>query len=381
MKHLRFLTLATALFAVMALSSCFRTEDPVKYPSVTVKAENYAIVVSSNAEVTFSIDVPATEIASTEKNEVYFTNIDRNHKTINVTATLKNPEGYARTSQTATFSLSDKFNSANISFVFTKNSSDAASQDDVKNSTTDVNLTANYSDIDTKMTIPGGTTVISGPADAFSITTYLPTPSLLDVNSLKVAQKVKMEGNFGSFKAGGTPASSTFNNEITLKFFVGKELAGESFTITDDNGNSKTSTVAADGYVEFKVSDITKWIGVFETTVTKIEKGFVTLLEKNNVNLAAGNNTYKYTKNVGAETNQKGFLQTYVKSIFGNTPTKLDTEGSIYSENAQSKAKIKVIQNYVDVTLSYGALSFTVRVWTSAETTVTVDGHSGGNGF
>ena len=381
MKHLKFLTLVSALFAVMTLSSCFRTEDPVKYPSVTVAAENYAIVASSNAEVTFSIDVPATEKASTEKNEVIFTDIDRYHKTVKVTATLKNPEGYARTSQTVTIRLSNETNSANISFVFTKKSTDTASQDDVKNSTTDVNLAANYSDIDTKMNIPGGTTVLSGTEEAFSITTYIPTPNLVDLRLLKVGQTIKVEGSNGVFNINGTPANSTFSNEITLKIFVGKELAGEPFTITDGNGNSKTSTVDTDGYVEFKVSDITGWIGVFETTVTKIEKGSVTLLEKDNVHLDKGDNTYNYTKNIGAETNLKGFLLSYVNSIFGNTSTKLDTEGSIYSENAQSKAKIKVIQNYVDVTLSYGAVSFTVRVWTSADTTVTVDGHSGGNGF
>ena len=147
------------------------------------------------------------------------------------------------------------------------------------------------------------------------------------------------------------------------------------------NGSSKTNTVDADGYVEFKVSDVTSWIAVFETTVTKIEKGSVTLLEKNNVSLAAGDNTYNYTKKVGIETDLKGFMLSYFQSIFGNTLTTLDTEGTIYSAHAQSKATIKVIQNYVDVTLAYGGASFTVRVWTSANTTVTVDGHSGGNGF
>lgn len=380
MKHLKFVTLATALFAVMTLSSCFRTDDPINHPSVTVKAEKYAVVASSNAEVTFSIDVPATEKVSTEK-KVSFTNIDTNDQIVKVTATLKNPEGYARASQTATIKFSKENSSVNISFVFTKKSSDTASQDDVKNSTTDVTLASNFSDIDTKMIIPGGTTVISGSSDAFCITTYQPTPSLLEVYSLKVGQTVKVEGSYGAFKMSGTPANSTFNNEITLKIFVGKELAGESFTMTDGNGNSKTSTVDADGYVEFKVSDITTWTGVFETTVTKIEKGSVTLLEKNSVSLAAGDNTYNYTKKVGIETDLKGFMLSYFQSIFGNTLTTLDTEGTIYSAHAQSRATIKVIQNYVDVTLSYGGASFTVRVWTSAYTTVTVDGHSGGNGF
>ena len=78
MKQLKFLTIAAAMFVVVAsLSSCFRDVDPVKPESVdiTVKPQKYSITVTSTAEATFSIDVPATAVTSADKKSVVFTDI------------------------------------------------------------------------------------------------------------------------------------------------------------------------------------------------------------------------------------------------------------------------------------------------------------------
>ena len=383
MKQLKFVTMSAALFAATTLmSSCFRTDDPVKYADIKVAAETYSIIASSNAEVTYTIDVPATETVSSDKKEISFTDIDTKNKIVKVTATLVNPEGYVKSTQTAEITFSSVSSSVSIAFNFTQRSTETATPKDVENSTTDVVLNANLSDIKTTMTIPAGTVVFEGdvPGD-YSITTYHPAPNLVDMSELRVGHKIRIDARNGEFTMNGTPQVAAFTNSITLTIEVGKELAGESFTVINSFGDTMTSTVDANGFVSFVVDDISSWGGVFETTVTKMEKGTVTLLDKSNVSLEAGNNTYKYTKNVGIETDLTGFLLSYFKSKFGNTLTKLETEGTIRSSNARSKANIKVIQKYTDVTLSYGNVLFTVRVWGTAETTVTVDGHSGGNGF
>jgi hypothetical protein len=383
MKQLKFVTMSAALFAATTLmSSCFRTDDPVKYADIKVAAETYSIIASSNAEVTYTIDVPATETVSSDKKEISFTDIDTKNKIVKVTATLVNPEGYVKSTQTAEITFSSVSSSVSIAFNFTQRSTETATPKDVENSTTDVVLNANLSDIKTTMTIPAGTVVFEGdvPGD-YSITTYHPAPNLVDMSELRVGHKIRIDARNGEFTMNGTPQVAAFTNSITLTIEVGKELAGESFTVINSFGDTMTSTVDANGFVSFVVDDISSWGGVFETTVTKMEKGTVTLLDKSNVSLEAGNNTYKYTKNVGIETDLTGFLLSYFKSKFGNTLTKLETEGTIRSSNAHSKANIKVIQKYTDVTLSYGNVLFTVRVWGTAETTVTVDGHSGGNGF
>lgn len=389
MKQLKFVTMSAALFAAMTLmSSCFRTDDPVKYADIKVAAETYSIVASSNAEVTYTIDVPATETVSSDKKEISFTDIDTKNKIVKVTATLVNPEGYVKSTQTAEVTFSSVSSSVSIAFNFTQRSTETATPKDVENSTTDVVLNANLSDIKTTMTIPAGTVVFEGdvPGD-YSITTYHPAPNLVDMSELRVGHKIRIDARNGEFTMNGTPQVAAFTNSITLTIEVGKELAGESFTVINSFGDTMTSTVDANGFVSFVVDDISSWGGVFETTVTKMEKGTVTLLDKTDVSLEAGNNTYKYTKNVGIETDLTGFLLSYFKSKFGNTLTTLETEGSVRSSNAYKKASIKVIQKYTDVTLSYGNVLFTVRVWGTTETTVTVDGssasngHSGGSGF
>ena len=77
MKNVRFVTLAVAMLAaVTLLSSCSKSDDSVKQVVVSVADENCSIIATSNAEVTYSIDVPATKTISTDKsNTAYFTGI------------------------------------------------------------------------------------------------------------------------------------------------------------------------------------------------------------------------------------------------------------------------------------------------------------------
>ena len=122
MRQLKFLTIAAAMFAIVASqSSCFRSDDPVQPESVdiTVEPQKYSITVTSTAEATFSIDVPATAVTSADKKSVVFTDITTLDETINVTATLINAEGYVTPSQTAqVMFISDGINEKDIAFDF-----------------------------------------------------------------------------------------------------------------------------------------------------------------------------------------------------------------------------------------------------------------------
>ena len=148
MKQLKFITMAAAVFAILASqSSCVRSDDPVQPESVDLSAEplQYSVTVTSTAEATFSIDVPATGVPSADKKSVVFTDITTLDTPINITATLINAEGYVIPSQTASVMFaSDDNNDQDIAFDFVKRSTEIKTQQEVENATTDIVINSNY---------------------------------------------------------------------------------------------------------------------------------------------------------------------------------------------------------------------------------------------
>ena len=67
MKKMRFVTMAAAMLAAVTLvSSCSKSDDSGKPAVVTVSEEECAIISTSNADVTYSIDVPANKSISAD---------------------------------------------------------------------------------------------------------------------------------------------------------------------------------------------------------------------------------------------------------------------------------------------------------------------------
>lgn len=396
MKQLKFVTMAAALFAVMTFtSSCSKSDDDEeKQPAVvTVAPEKCSIIAASNAEVTYTIDVPATAKPSSDKKGALFTNIAADTKIAKVTATLVNADGYKSASQTATVRFSSKMNSARISFVFTKKSTDTKSQDDVATSTEDVVLTAYLSNIEAQLIIPAGTTVTSGNAiDDFSLSAYQVSPNILDADAMQTGKPIATEENSIVLVMDCTPDDATFSGPVTLRVKVGKSLTGETLTIVN-KGEEVSSTVQDDGWIEFHVNHFTDWSMVFKILKASEKPGTVTLLDQKNVPVVAGNNTYSYPKKVGIEADEDVedailfCLETWFSKKIDTLLESYNEEGS-FTSSASGTASIKVIQNYSDYSFKMGEKTFSARLWGKAVSSVTVDGstpstngHSGGSGF
>ena len=185
MKQFKFLTIAAAMFTVVAsLSSCFRDVDPVKPESVDISVEpqKYSLTVTSTAEADFSIDVPATAVPSADKKSVVFTDITTLDSTINITASLINPEGYVTPSQTAqVMFISDGINEKDIAFDFVKLSTETKTQEEVLNAITDVEVESNPAEYESQLVIPAGTEATGNTTDPYSMTCYAPAPKVINL--------------------------------------------------------------------------------------------------------------------------------------------------------------------------------------------------------
>lgn len=388
MKNVRFVTLAVAMLAAVSLvSSCSKSDDSVKPVVVSVADENCSIIATSNAEVTYSIDVPATKTISTDKsNTAYFTGIAAGTKVAKVTAKLVNADGYEKESQTAIVNFSSNINCASIAFVFTKKPTETKSQSDVAASTSDIVFTAQLFDIEAQLIIPGGTTVVSGNSiDDFSLSAFLNAPNIINADALQAGKPVDAKDYTMGLGMGCTPDGSTFSGPVTLKLKVSPLLAGKKLTI-ENQGEQIESVVQFSGVAEYKVNHFSLWEMLFNPDLVTIKSGEVSVLEQTDVPVTAGKNTYNYTRKIGLDYDVTGIIAFFIKNKFGEKSTDSAEQGSFTSSDS-GKASIKVVQKYFDLTFNYGDISFTARVWGRTISTVTVagsdpayNGHSGGSG-
>ena len=389
---MKFVTMATALVAVtMSLSSCWRADDAVELPTevTDVAPELYSVVASANAEATFTIDVEATKKDALDKKSALFTEIDRENQTVKVTATLVNPAGFVESTQTATVNFSGSMRSAVIAFDFAKASTDTKTQAEVAAATEDLVVTSNTTPIVADMTIPAGVEVSGNVTDPFSVTAYKSTPSIVDADDVEVGKPLTTSDEESKVMVlSCTPSGATFSEPITLKVFVGTELAGETIEV-ENNGEKLTGVVGIDGNVEFKVSHFSEWNMLFIPIVAKIDKGSITIANQSGVAVSRGENTYTFTKYAGVKNySTTGLLGMFINTMFGESETTLDDEGSFMATDSGT-ATIKVVQNYTDYTFRYGLFTvFSARVWGGTVSTIDIVGggsgsnvHSGGSGF
>ena len=396
MKKMKFIYVAAAMFAASAmLSSCWGggSDDPVS-PSgsgdvAKVAAETYSIIASSNQPATFSIDVAADTKVNADKKGATFSNISTVNTYVKVTAALVDAKGFVTSKQVAIITLSSATPSVNISFDFAKKSTDVVSIDDVAASATDVTIKSNLSTATASMTIPAGTTVTNGYfTEDFSVTAFKAEPETVTADALVVGLPVPADPEILVLNC--TPSGAVFSNPVSLKVFVGTELAGETITI-ENNGETTSAVVDPSGYAEFKVKHFSLWNILFDPWVESIQKGSVTLLNVTNYPVAAGVNTYSFTKNVGTQSNATGLAGYFFSKVFGDNVETLTEEGS-FSATEPGTATINVIQNYSDYVFKFGSKSFSIRVWDGTVSTVSIVGggsssnvdpqsHSGGSGM
>jgi hypothetical protein len=397
MKKMKFISVAAAMFAACAmLSSCWggSSDDPVS-PSgsgdvAKVAAETFSIIASSNKDVTFTIDVPADTKIIDKKNAT-FSNISTVNTLVKITAKMVDATGYVNPTQVAFINLSSATPSVNVSFDFAEKSSDTKTQDFIKTSPTDVTIESDKSTVKgTSMIIPAGTTVIKGnTTDEFSVTAYKAAPETVTSDAITIGLPLPTDPKVMVLSC--TPSGAEFSDEVTLRVFVGTELAGQTLAI-ENNGDKVTEKVGADGYIEFKVDHFSLWSVLFTPFVTKVTTGSVTALNVTNYPVAEGVNTYSYTKNVGVQSTATGLIGLFISNSFGDEETTIVEEGSFLATEAGT-ATINVVQNYTTYTFGLGEniTLFSLTVWDGTVSTVSIVGggsgtnadpmrHSGGSG-
>lgn len=434
MKQLKFITMAAAVFAILASqSSCVRSDDPVQPESVDLSAEplQYSVTVTSTAEATFSIDVPATAVPSADKKSVVFTDITTLDTPINITATLINAEGYVIPSQTASVMFaSDDNNDQDIAFDFVKRSTEIKTQQEVENATTDIVINSNPADFETQLVIPAGTKATGNTVDPYSITCYAPAPKVIDLNPAKSGLRTRSDDvddddddgdddddedddddgddnddshidddegeDVGDFtidlmNMDCTPHGAQFSKSITLKVNVGEDLAGEDLTLEDENGEEQEAIVQSDGSVQFAVNHFS-----FKKLKKKIKKlkrkgiYHTKLKEEKNVLIQPGSShKVSYKKHQGLQQvnpkKKNKALTKFIKSCKEQHKRK-----SVYrkfSSKTGCYADILIYQKYYKYTGKFKKKKYTFRYW--KETGYNLEkrplnsgqsGHSGGSG-
>ncbi len=425
MRQLKFLTIAAAMFAIVASqSSCFRSDDPVQPESVdiTVEPQKYSITVTSTAEATFSIDVPATAVPSADKKSVVFTDITTLDSTINITATLINAEGYVTPSQTAqVMFISDGINEKDIAFDFVKLSTETKTQQEVMNATTDVEVNSNPTEYESQLIIPAGTVATGNTTDPYSMTCYAPAPRVINLFPKKNnGSKTRGDGDddyeydddddspivdgdeIGDITAEllniyCTPHGAQFDKPVGIKVNVGSDFAGEILILEDENGEEQEAVVQPDGYVQFKVNhfSLKRVKQKIKSLKTDHKRHVVRLVYEKNVMIEPGTT---YTANyqmhegmlqVSPEKELKGVTKILRSCQEGHKL--VDMTKKIYSKSG-CYADIKIYQEYYKytgryeykVTGGYRSLSVTFRRWEGLKYFITKrpldSGHSGGSG-
>jgi len=390
MKKISFYASAAVLAVSALLTSCSAVDYcPYKQQVVVtnVAAEKYSIVASSNEAATFTVNVASSVTEKADKKGATFKNIDPANKTVLVTATLVNSTGFVTGTQTATVKLSSANTSASIAFTFTKKSTDTQSQATVAGSATPVTVSSNQSNINASLTIPGGTTATGGTAEDYSVTAYETNPTVVAEEDVQEGQPIATEDS-KIMVLECTPDGASFDQPLTLKVNVGKELTGETMKIK--NGNEEVSGVVdSNGDVDFTVTHFSAWNVLFAPIVESKTKGSISL-ESKTINVVEGNNVFSYQKNVGVEYSCTGLMAIFINTLFGETTTKIATD-YVFTCSANGQVNITLQQQYIDYVFKYGNKRFSARVWGAPvgnvevipggdEPTPVDPGHSGGSG-
>ena len=422
MKHFKFLTIAAAMFAVVASqSSCTRADDPVQPESVdiSVAPQKYSVTVTSTAEADFTIDVPATAVTSADKKSVVFTDIKTLNETINITATLVNAEDYVTPSQTAQVMFeSDGNNDKNIAFDFVKYSTETKTQEEVMNATTDVEVNSNPAEFEGMLIIPAGTQATGNTTDPYSMTCYAPAPRVINLfpkknNGGKTrGDDGDDDGNYGydddddshlgddeGDEIGDVtvdlvnvrckPLGAKLDKPIVVKFKVGTSLAGETLILEYEDGEEQEAVVQSDGYVQFSVTyfALKKVKGKIKDLRRSSEAKKAKLTEETNVKIEPeGTYTVNYKKHLGLlqvnPEKENATLTRFLKKC-GEEHKMMDESREISSETG-CYADILIYQKYYKFTGKLGINKYTFRYWGNTGynlTTRSLDsGHSGGSG-
>lgn len=384
MRKMKFLTIAAAMFAASTtLTSCWSSDDDPAGKSAKISdlvAETYTIVATSNAEVVFTIDAPATRELSADKKSAIFSEIKGDK--VNVTATLVKAGGYVTTTQTATVDLSKENPNVAISFDFAKRSTETVSQAAAAASTTDITVTSNLSTLDAALTIPAHTLITAGTSDEdFSVTAYKAPADVIDKDELKVGDELSVK----TMVLDCTPNGSEFSDDVKLTLYAGQEFAGRRLTI-ENNGEKVSSIVREDGYVSWEVKHFSDWTLIIKLISDGWVDGKETLLSTT-VNAKAGDNEFKYLKNVGVVIPYTGIFALILNNTLGAFSTTVEDVVSFKSD-ADATVRVDIVQNYTEFAFEISddlfiqqPIRIAARKWGNVTATVTVpsgESHSGG---
>ena len=381
MKKMRFVTMAAAMLAAVTLvSSCSKSDDSGKPAVVTVSEEECAIIATSNADVTYSIDAAATSDFAADGKKAIFRDIESSSVKITAEYTGADADKYVNAKQTATVNFSSKPYGVPIDFVFVEKSVPVAQAVAIGGAPV---VNKDQAVTVASITVPEGTKV-SGSTEGFAITAYK-TPANILADIAK-GDKVKA----GGYVLSCQPDGAKFDKPVTLKVFVGKGLAGLPLTLESGN-ESVEGKVDADGTVSFKVSHFSDWILKLPLKTLSEPTSFSDLIPPiQTINAVSGENKFSYTKKIGFDVdlvqgNAKAFqfICDVLQSIYGDFNSSLTEEASFTVDGA-GIANVSVFQNKSKVKMSDldDMFIFDVTYYEGVDYQIMINGtgHSGGSG-
>ena len=343
---MRFVTMAAAMLAAVTLvSSCSKSDDSGKPAVVTVSEEECAIIATSNADVTYSIDAAATSDFAADGKKAIFRDIESSSVKITAEYTGADADKYVNAKQTATVNFSSKPYGVPIDFVFVEK----------------------YVPVAQAVAIGGAPVVNKDQA--------------VTVASITVP---------GGYVLSCQPDGAKFDKPVTLKVFVGKGLAGLPLTLESGN-ESVEGKVDADGTVSFKVSHFSDWILKLPLKTLSEPTSFSDLIPPiQTINAVSGENKFSYTKKIGFDVdlvqgNAKAFqfICDVLQSIYGDFNSSLTEEASFTVDGA-GIANVSVFQNKSKVKMSDldDMFIFDVTRYEGVDYQIMINGvaHSGGSG-
>ena len=367
MKKIVFLFCAAAMLGTM--TSCHRSTDVSPNVTPVVVDQTRTLIVTTNTAADFTYEGKTVSNVTTAT----FTNVAAQGK---LKITPRSTDYYDQDAMDIDFY--DKLTLA-INVNLAKKPSIVVSQEDAKNGQDVTNDTENQqsTEVVANLTVPP-TTLITGSASPFSITTFVPAETVLE--STEKGEEV--EANVLVIRC--TPDGARFSEPIVVNLGISNS-SGFDLECVSEADENETLPMIDLGNNKWQVSftHFSDWFVFLKAIVTEsADREEVT---NGSSAIVAGENTITYRAKAGAiETSSMRcvLVSTFIQKKFGAYFE--TTKKATFTSDAPGTATWRVTQPYKEVTLQSNTKTFTARVYGEPVIEITgtqsgQGGHSGGS--
>ena len=367
MKKTVFLFCAAAMLGTM--TSCHRSTDDSPNVTPVVVDQTRTLIVTTNtaADITYEGKTVSNVKTAT------FENVAAKGK---LKITPRSNDYYDQDAMDIDFY--DKLTLA-INVSLAKKPSIQVSQDDAKNGQEITNDAENQQSTETvvKMTV-SNSTVITGSAAPFSITTFVPAETVIESTD----KGDEVQANVLVIRS--TPDGATFSEPVQVILEIANSAGMDLECVSEANPNEilPMTDLGNDKWL-VNIPHFSDWYVYLKAVVTETA-------EREEVStgssaIVAGNNSIPYRVKSGAVQTSSlrcVLVNTFIQKKFGAYYE--TTKKATFTSDASGTATWRVTQPYKDVTLRSNTKTFTARVYDEPEFEITATqsgqgGHSGGS--